>query len=166
VVDLQPGESVLHSSAVVWVGGPGPRPGTLTLTNRAILFEGPVPAGPPGGAGAGPPAMEEGLRRIPLWRCRDAKVAAGPAGPRLELDLLQRSIFFRTPEAAAWAAAINQAKASAPPPPPGAGGGGMAAGPGAGIAARRAAMPKCSYCDSINGPMATRCKSCGAPLAA
>ena len=96
-----------------------------------------------------------------------AKVSVGPAGPRLELDLLQRSIYFHTPEAAAWAAGINQARASAPPPPPGMGaGGGPPPGSPAAIAARRAAMPKCAYCGNINGPMATHCKSCGAPLAA
>jgi hypothetical protein len=166
MVDLQPGETVLRSAAVVWVGGPGPRPGTLTLTNHAVIFEGPVPVGPPGGAAPGPPTLEEGIRRIPLWRCRAARVSPGPAGPRLELDLLQRSIFFRMPDAPAWAAAINQAKAAAPPPPPGALAGGGGASPAAAVAARRAAMPKCAYCGNLSPPMATHCKSCGAPFPA
>ncbi len=166
MVELQPGETVIRSAQVVWVGGPGPRPGTLTLTNRAVIFEGPVPVGPPGAPGAGPPTLEEGIRRIPLWRCRAARVSPGPAGLRLELDLLQRSIFFRTPDPQGWAAAVNQAKATAPPPPPGAGAGPTGPPTGAVIAARRAAMPKCAYCGNLNAPMATHCKSCGAPLPA
>ena len=166
MVDLQPGETVLRSAAVVWVGGPGPRPGTLTLTNRAVIFEGPVPARPPRGAAPGSPALEDGIRRIPLWRCRAARVSMGPAGARLELDILQRSIFFRTPEAPAWAAAVNQARALAPPPPPGAATGGAGTPPAASVAARRAAMPKCAYCGNLNPPMATHCKSCSAPLPA
>jgi hypothetical protein len=166
MVELNPGETVVHSGSVVWVGGGVPRPGTLTLTNHALLFEGPIPVGPPGPPGSGPPALQQGVRRIPLWRCRDAKVSPGPAGPRLELVLLEHSIFFRTPEHPQWAAAINQARATAPPPPPGMAGGGAAANPAAAIAARRAALPKCTYCGTISGAMATKCESCGAPLSA
>lgn len=151
MVELFPGESVIRSGSVAWAGRPGIAPGTLTLTNRAMIYEGPLPAGP------------AGVRRIPLWRCRLARSSPGPAGgPRLELDLLQQSIYFRTPEADAWAQAINLARASAPPPPPGAGAG--AGGGVPNIAAARAAMPKCAYCGGLNAPMATRCKSCGAPL--
>jgi hypothetical protein len=166
MADLQPGETALHSGSVVWVGGPVPRPGTLTLTNRALIFDGPIPAAPPGGLPPGPSsepvAFEDGERRIPLWRCRGAKVSPGPAGLRLEVDLLQRTIFFRTSEPEAWAAAINQARLTAPPLPPGAN------VPGAGVAgfaARGAAMPRCAYCHNLNAPMATHCKNCGAPLA-
>jgi hypothetical protein len=174
MTDLQPGETVVRSASVVWVGGAVPRPGTLTLTNRALIFDGPVPVQGPGGGppapSAGPPVLEEGERRIALWRCRGAKVSPGQAGPRLEVDLLQRVIFFRTAEPQQWAAAINQARATAPPPPPGAmaGAGGPGAGPGAPTAAalqaRRAAMPRCAYCQNLSPPMATHCQSCGAPL--
>jgi hypothetical protein len=80
---------------------------------------------------------------------------------RLEIDLLQRVIFFRTAEPGVWAAAINQARATAPPPPPGTPGVG---GGAPNIAAQRAAMPRCAYCQNLNPPMATHCKTCGAPL--
>jgi hypothetical protein len=26
-------------------------------------------------------------------------------------------------------------------------------------------MPRCAYCQNLNAPMATHCKTCGAPLA-
>jgi hypothetical protein len=165
MVELNPGEVVVRTSSVVWVGGPAPRPGVLTLTNRALIFDGPVPVGPPGGGppapSAGPPQLEEGERRFPLWRCRGAKVSPGPAGMRLEIDLLQRVIFFRTADPGVWATAINQARATAPPPPPGTPGVG---GGAPNVAARRAAMPRCAYCQNLNAPMATHCKTCGAPL--
>jgi hypothetical protein len=80
---------------------------------------------------------------------------------RLEVDLLQWTAFFRTPEPGHWAEAINQARATAPPPPPGANAGGAGA---PNLAAQRAAMPRCAYCGNLNAPMATHCKSCGAPL--
>jgi hypothetical protein len=167
-VELQPGETVIHSAQVVWLGGPGPRPGTLTLTNQALIFEGPVPTAPPGANPNAPSVLAPGVRRIPLWRCREAKSSPGPAGgPRLELDLLQHSIFFRVPDPQAWATGVNQARANAPPAPPGAmagGGGGGGGTSGAAIAARRAAMPRCEYCGNLSPPMATHCKSCGAPL--
>jgi hypothetical protein len=167
MVDLQPGETVIHSAPTVWLGGPGPRQGVLTLTNRAIIFEGPVPTAPPGGAPNAPSVFAPGVRRIPLWRCRQATSSPGPAGgPRLELDLLQHSVFFRVPDPEPWANAVNQARAQAPPAPPGAMAGGGGGGPpsGAAIAARRAAMPRCEYCGNLSGPMATHCTSCGAPL--
>ncbi|MCI4356455.1 MAG: hypothetical protein L3K18_04845 [Thermoplasmata archaeon] len=165
MVELIQGETVLRTGSVGWAGRPGVGPGTLTLTNRAIIYEGPAPVGPPA-AGGGPPQFAPGVRRIALWRCRLARSSPGPqGGPRLELDLLQRSLFFRTPEAQAWADAINNARASAPPPPPGmSAGAGPGAGSGADIAARRAAMPRCDYCGGLNAPMATKCKNCGAPL--
>ena len=160
--NLLPGERVLRTGSVAWAGRPGIAPGTLTLTNRAMIYEGPVPAGPPEGPSVPGGQFEPGARRIPLWRCRAARSSPGPAGgPRLELDLLQHSIFFRTNEPDAWAHAINEARASAPPPPPGGAGGG---GGAPGIAARRAAMSKCAYCGNLNAPMATKCASCGAPL--
>jgi hypothetical protein len=166
LVVLQPGETVVRETPVVWVGPPGPRAGTLTLTNRALIFDGPIVVQPPGGAprgpDSGPPQLEQGERRIPLWRCRGATVSQGPAGIRLEVDFLQWRAFFRTAEPGNWATAINQARATAPPPPPGAN---LGPGGAPGIAAARAAMPRCAYCNNLNAPMATHCKSCGAPLA-
>jgi ribosomal protein L40E len=165
MAQLFPGEVVVRTSPATWVGVPTPRQGTLTLTNRALIFDGPVPVQPPGGGppapSAGPPQLEEGERRFPLWRCQGAKVSPGQVGPRLEVDLLQRVVFFRTAEPQQWASAINQARASAPPAPPGAVG---TPGGAPSLEARRAAMPKCAYCGNLNPPMATHCKTCGAPL--
>ena len=173
--NLLAGESQLRTANVVWAGPEGPRPGTLTLTNQALIFEGPVPQGPPGprpgpfrgppgrfgpprgfGApGPGRPMLAPGVLRIPLWRCRQAVVRPGPEGNVLEVDLLQRSPIFRLPEPEAWAAAINQARATAPPPPPGAMGGGPG-GPG------RAPMPRCEYCGNLSPTGSPKCTSCGA----
>lgn len=168
MVDLIAGETIVRSGPVGWAGRPGLPPGTLTLTSRAIVYEGPVPAGPPGTGAAGPRAFAPGVRRIALWRCRLARSSPGPAGgPRLELDLLQRSLFFHTPDAQIWADAINRARAAAPPPPPGmnaGSGGGAGGGAGGNLPAQRAALPRCDYCGGLNAAMATRCKSCGAPL--
>ncbi|MGA8303599.1 MAG: hypothetical protein WA547_02475 [Thermoplasmata archaeon] len=74
---LKPGETVVRAGAVTWVGPPGPRPGQLTVTNRAMIFEGPIARRPPPattGAPPGPPVVEPGELRIPLWRCRNAAV--------------------------------------------------------------------------------------------
>lgn len=173
MANLLPGENLLRTAAVVWVPLQGPpRNGTLTLTNQALLFEGPLPWGGGGPRrpmmmgprrpmmrpGMGPrPAMAPGLLRIPLWRCRSASAANGPDGPGLTVVLLQRQLFFRVSDAEAFAAAITQARALAPPAPPGA-----LAGPPGGAA--RAAMPRCEYCGQLSAATATTCEHCGAPF--
>jgi hypothetical protein len=157
---LEPGETVLRTGPVVWVGGPqGPRRGVLSVTNHALLFEasGP-PLSPPtlaGATGSGPPREV----RIGLWRCRRATVSSGPRGPVVEVELLARRVFFRVEEPAIWIETINRARATAPPPPPG------AIGPGGGRpGAARAAMPRCDYCGRLSAGTAIRCESCGAPF--
>jgi len=171
MVELHPGEAVVKTGPVRWVGREGERPGTLTLTNRALIFEGPIPQRPPegpmgagsaagrGGGGvqrpAGPPTLIPGTLRIPLWRCRGAAAIPGPSGSDLGIQLLQRSLLLRTNEADAWAPAIRQARASAPPPPPGVMG--MKGAPGA-------ADPPCEHCGKPNPAGSAFCGSCGAPL--
>lgn len=176
MVNLSPGESVQRTNPVTWITPGGPREGVLSLTNQGIIFEGPVPPqgpmgrgpmrpgmgmrGPPGGfrggmSPRGPPPLSEGVLRIPFWRCRNASVAASPQGTRLQLELLQRTLFFQTPEPEAWAASINQLRANAPPPPPGAMGGGMGG---------RAPQPRCDYCGNLSAVGATKCEHCGAPF--
>lgn len=179
MANLQPNESVLKSGAVTWVGPQGPpRTGTLSVTNLALIFEGPIPwggGGPRGPMmgrgpmmrpgprmmrpmmGGGPPPMPPGELRIPLWRCRGATAAAGGPGAGLTVQLLSRQIFFTTENPVEWAAVINQARAAAPPAPPGAMGG-PGAGPG------RAAMPRCEYCGQLSQAAATKCEHCGAPF--
>jgi hypothetical protein len=159
---LEAGEAVLRAGNVTWVGPPGPRPGRLSVTNHALLFEGPIARRPrPGeaGFGMGRPMVEPGELRIPLWRCRSATVATGPRGPVLEVDLLARRVFFRCEDAASWATAINRARASAPPVPPGAleraGRMGAPTGP---------APVRCDYCAHLSAPTATKCETCGAPF--
>ena len=56
MVALESGEAVLKTGPARWVGREGERPGVLTLTNHALIFEGPVPQFPPGG-GMGPGPM-------------------------------------------------------------------------------------------------------------
>lgn len=171
MVQLMPGETSLRSGSASLLGPQGPRPGTLTLTTQALVFEGPGGArgggrrpgfGPrfggrpgfgPRGPGGGGMA---GVLRIPLWRCRNAAVANGPQATALELDLLSRQLFVQTDDAAGWAAAINQARATAPPPPPG------ALAPGGGVG--RAQLPRCDYCGQLSSVNATHCESCGAPF--
>ena len=170
MVTLEAGESVIKTGPVKWVGREGERPGVLTLTNHALLFEGPIPQPPPGAAAgpgpmrrrawaaeraAGPPVLVPGTLRIGLWRCRGAAAIPGPAGSDLGIELLQRSLLFRTTEAEVWAPAIRQARASAPPPPPGVRGMG-----------RRGSAPNrpCDYCGRSSPPRSTRCESCGAPF--
>ena len=162
MVALQPGETVVRTGAVTWVGPPGPRPGHLTVTNHAILFEGPIarrapPAGP--GMPPGPPVVAPGELRIPLWRCRNAAVEQRPAGPILGVDLLHRRIFFRCDDAPGWAAAINEARSHAPPPPPGALERANAPGAGPGRPPKH-----CEYCGHQSPPSAAKCESCGAPF--
>jgi hypothetical protein len=171
MVTLETGESVIKTGPVRWVGREGERPGVLTLTNHAILFEGPIPQalpgagpGPPGPMrgrpwaaqrAAGPPRLVAGTLRIPLWRCRGAASIPGPSGSDLGIQLLQRSLLLRTGEADIWAPAIRQARASAPPPPPG-----MMGGHGAGAPANL----HCEYCDRPSPPGSLKCVSCGAPF--
>src|SRR5208283_4718043 len=170
MVELEPGETVLKTGPVRWVGREGERAGVLTLTNHALIFDGPVPPRPPGAGmgggpmrrrawaaqrGAGPPVLVPGTLRIALWRCRGAAAIPGPSGNDLGVQLLQRSFLLRTSEADAWAPAIRQARASAPPPPPGA----MGAGRG-GVPANL----HCDYCGKQSSPPATRCTTCGAPF--
>lgn len=169
MVALEGGESVIKTGPVRWVGREGERPGVLTLTNHAIVFEGPIPQLPPGGgmgpgmarrrawaAGRmGPPNLAPGILRIPLWRCRGAAAIPGPSGSDLGIQLLQRSFLLRTDEADVWAPAIRQARASAPPPPPGmmrpGGLGGMA-------------NLHCDYCGRSSPVGSPKCVSCGAPF--
>ena len=141
----------------------------MTLTDRALIFEGPVPWAAGGGGpimrgrpgfvqprfGPGPAAgLHAGELRIPLWRCRGASAVPGPSGTGLNLQLLSRQVFFATNEAEAWSAAIEQARLLAPPAPPGA-----LAGAGG-----RAAMPRCEYCGQLSAATATKCEHCGAPF--
>jgi hypothetical protein len=170
MVNLEAGESVVKAGPVRWVGREGERPGVLTLTNHALVFEGPVPERPPGAGlgpgpmrrrawaaqrGAGPPVLVAGILRIPLWRCRGAAAIPGPSGSDLGIQLLQRSIVLRTTEADAWAPAIRKARASAPPPPPG-----MTGGAGAGAPANL----HCDYCGRLSPPASLKCVNCGAPF--
>lgn len=167
MVTLEEGETVIKTGPVRWVGREGERAGVLTLTNHALIFEGPVPQFPPGaGMGpmrrrawaaqrAGPPVLVPGTLRIPLWRCRGAASIPGRSGSDLGVQLLRRSFLLRTTEADGWAPLIRQARASAPPPPPGM----MAAG------GRGNASPlHCDYCGRSNPVGSARCASCGAPL--
>ncbi len=184
---LQPGETLLRTGAVVWVGPQGPpRPGTLSVTNHALIFEGPTPegwGGPPRPMGPGPfrgpgpglrpgmrpgvggPPGEPGVLRIPLWRCRGASVVSTPQGPGLHVQLLQRQIVFTAEGPEQWASVITQARATAPPPPPGAMGGGPGGPRGPpNPGAMRAAMPRCGYCGQLSAVSATKCEHCGAPF--
>lgn len=178
---LQPGENQIRTASVTWVGPPAPRSGTLTLTNQALIWEGPIPPqgggmrpggpmmrpgfrGPMGPMGrgpgwGGPRMMQNGTLRIGLWRCKGATVVPSPqgGGNLLQLQLLSRVLAFQLPEPEAWAASVTQARATAPPPPPGAMGGGPG-GPGG------TAMPRCEYCDHLSPPGSTKCQSCGAPF--
>ena len=159
---LEAGETLVRAGPVTWVGPPGPRPGRLSVTDRALLFEGPIARRPrPGepGFGMGRPIVEPGELRIPLWRCRNAAVAQGPRGPVLEVELLARRVFFRCEDAPAWAVAINQARARAPPPPPGALERARPGGPGGGRP-----MVRCEYCAHLNVAAAAKCETCGAPF--
>jgi hypothetical protein len=163
--------SAIKSGPVAFLGPRGARPGNLTLTAQDLIFDGPMPRGPPMGRPGmggrfggrpgmgprGPGPMEEGELRIPLWRCRQATSRPGPQGPVLELQLLSRVVAFGTNDADAWAAAINQARANAPPPPPGA----MGGGPGAAAAPP---MRRCEYCGRLSPANLAKCENCGAPF--
>lgn len=165
MVALESGETVVRTGPVRWVGREGERPGVLTLTNLALIFEGPIPQFPPGGppgpmrrrAWAGrrgpPPNLAPGTLRIPLWRCRGAAAIPGPGGSDLGIELLQRSFLLRTTEADQWAPAIREARAHAPGPPPGARGAGG-----------NPPDVHCDYCGRLSPPGSTKCTTCGAPF--
>jgi hypothetical protein len=173
MVSLEAGETVIKTGPVRWVGREGERAGVLTLTNHAIVFEGPIPQAPAPGSGtgaapmrrrawaaqrsAGPLTLVQGTLRIPLWRCRGAAAIPGPSGSDLGIQLLQRSLLLRTPEADAWAPAIRQARASAPPAPPGAIGAGR-------FGARE--NRHCDFCGRLSPPASLKCVNCGAPFPA
>jgi len=158
MVLLQSGETPLRSGpAVVYTQG-GPRPGTLTVTNQAIVFEtsgAPPPNGEGWGAGGGPGRNEY---RIGLYRVRQALGAKGPNGPVLQVNLLARVLYIGVDDIPAWAATLTAAQAHAPPPPPE-------------DAARRAmrkggpAPPiRCGYCTRLSPAGSIKCVSCGAPF--
>ena len=153
MVILEPGEVVRRSGAVVWVGPRGPRSGTLTLTNHALLFDS---AASPVAGTTGPGAGEV---RIPLWRCRGASLVRGPrGGAALEVELLARRLVFRTDDIEGWAGAIREARATAPPAPPGAAAG--VGGPGG----ARGALRRCDYCGHLSPSAVPKCATCGAPF--
>jgi len=168
MVTLEAGETVIKSGPVRWVGREGERSGVLTLTNHALLFEGPIPQPPPeAGPGpmgrrawvarrAGPPTLVPGTLRIPLWRCRGAASIPGPSENDLGVQLLRRSFLLRTTDADAWAPAIREARAHAPPPPPGM----MIPG----VAGGASAPVHCDYCGRTSPAGSDRCQSCGAPF--
>ena len=170
MVSLEEGESAIRTGPVRWVGREGERAGVLTLTNHALIFEGPIPQIPPGAAGgpgpmgrrawvargAGPPTLVAGTLRIPLWRCRGAASIPGPSGNDLGVQLLRRSFLLRTTEADAWARAIRQARSTAPPPPPGIMVPGRTGGGAPSI--------HCDYCGRSSPAGSDRCRSCGAPF--
>jgi hypothetical protein len=164
MVTLQSGETVLRSGQVAWLGQRGPRSGKLTLTNQALIFEGPIPrqrpgAGPGGRWGPAARPLVQGELRIGLWRCKNATPSSGPRGPVLDVELLHRHLFFQVDNVPAWAQIITTARGSAPPAPPGALER-LAGGPGG----TPASMPRCEYCGHLSPATATRCESCGAPF--
>ena len=162
MVLLQSGETPMRSGPVVVQTQAGPRQGTLTVTNMALVFEAngaPPPPGDGWGPGGGPGANEY---RIGLWRVRQALGAKGPNGPVLQVNLLKRVLYLQVDDINAWAKAVNDAQAHAPPPPPE-------------VAERRAmkqaakmgapALPRrCSYCGRLSPAASTKCDSCGAPF--
>jgi hypothetical protein len=156
--NLDAGERVLKTGPVVWVTPQGGRSGVLSITDRAMIFEGPVPPPDPNrrpGAPRppGPVTLVQGQMRIGFWRCRNASVSGGAGGGMLDLELLRRHIFFQVADAPSWAAVINEARLHAPPGPPGAMG-----GPGG------SRQPRCEFCGNLSPAGSTRCESCGAPF--
>ncbi len=157
---LEPGETILRTGTVGWIGGEGTRSGTLSLTNRALIFEGPVPQGAPGpGRRGSPPTFAPGVMRIGLWRCRNASVTTWQQSTVLDLELLQRHIYFQVDDPNAWSAEVNRARVTAPPPPPR-----VAERAGLNVAARGPAMTRCPFCGNASPAGSTRCASCGAPF--
>jgi len=79
---------VIKSGPVRWVGREGERPGILTLTNRALVFEGPVPQVPPGASRSGPDASQsvgspaDGGTPRPRPRCSPHPALALPRSGR------------------------------------------------------------------------------------
>jgi hypothetical protein len=158
MVFLQSGETPLRSGPAVVMTQAGPRPGTLTVTNFAIVFEtsgAPPPNGEGWGPGGGPAGNEY---RIGLWRVRQALGAKGPSGPVLQVNLLARVLYFQIDDIAGWAAVLTQAQAHAPPRPP----------EDAAKRAQRKGLPpppvRCQYCGQLSPPGSTKCQSCGAPF--
>lgn len=158
MVLLRSGETPIVSGRAIVHTQAGPRAGTLTLTNLAIVFETPG-APPPPGDGWGPPGgPSTNEYRIGLWRVRQALGAKGPNGLILQVNLLARVLYIQVDDIPGWAAALTEALAHAPPPPPE-------------VQARRAqrkGMPapptRCSYCGQLSPAGSTKCASCGAPF--
>jgi hypothetical protein len=161
MVLLQAGETPLRSGAVVVQTKTGPRQGTLTLTNMALVFE-VAGAPPPPGDGWGPAGGPGGNEyRIGIWRVRQALGAKGPNGPILQVNLLSRVLYFQVDDIGAWASVIGEAQAHAPPPPQE-------------VLDRRAmkkagagAPPpprRCGYCGRLSPATSTKCDTCGAPF--
>jgi hypothetical protein len=158
MVLFQSGETPIRSGPAVVLTQAGPRPGTLTLTNVAIVFE-TAGAPPPPGEGWGSPGGPGGNEyRIGLWRVRQSLGAKGPHGPVLQVNLLARVLSFQVDDIPGWAAVLTEAQTHAPPPP-------------AEVQARRAmkkggpAPPtRCSFCSRLSPAGSTKCASCGAPF--
>jgi|HubBroStandDraft_1064217.scaffolds.fasta_scaffold59318_3 hypothetical protein len=158
MVLLQSGEAPIRSGPVVVQTQGGPRPGTLTVTNFALVFES-SGAPPPQGEGWGPaggPSSNE--YRIGLWRVRQALGAKGPGGAVLQVNLLSRVLYLQVDDIPGWAAAVTEARAHAPPAPPE-------------VAARKAMKQggppppvRCGYCTRLSPAGSTKCTSCGAPF--
>ncbi len=156
MVLLQSGEAPFRSGAAVVQTGAGPRPGTLTVTNQAIVFESsgaPPPQGEGWGKGGGPAGNEY---RIGLYRVRQALGAKGPGGPVLQVNLISRVLYIQVDDIPGWAAVVSEAQSHAPPPPPD-------------VEARKAmkkggpAPPlRCGYCTQLSPAGSTKCTSCGA----
>jgi hypothetical protein len=158
MVLLQSGETPIRSGAAVVQTQGGPRPGILTVTNQAIVFE-VTGAPPPPGEGWGPPGGPASNEfRIGLYRVRQAVGAKGPSGPVLQVNLISRVLNIQVDDIPGWSTALTEARAHAPPPSPEA-------------LARRAmrkggpAPPaRCGYCSQLSPAGSTKCVSCGAPF--
>ncbi|HXQ48821.1 MAG TPA: hypothetical protein VN842_03465 [Thermoplasmata archaeon] len=158
MVLFQSGETPIRSGAAVVLTQAGPRPGTLTLTNVAIVFETTGAPPPPGEGWGSPGGAGANEYRIGLWRVRQALGVKGPNGPVLQVNLLARVLSFQVDDIPGWAAVLTEARAHAPPPP-------------ADVQARRAmkkggpAPPtRCAFCSQLSPAGSTKCASCGAPF--
>ncbi|MFI5417559.1 MAG: hypothetical protein ACHQ2Y_01490 [Candidatus Lutacidiplasmatales archaeon] len=145
---LAAGEVVVLQGPVTRWHPEGTRPGVLTLTNQRLVFE----AQFPGDSGGG--ATVRTTIDAPLARIRNAGLVPAAGGaPQLEVELPKQRGIFRTPEAAAWLAAISKARSTAP-----------AFGGGPGATGAPAVMLRCRYCGNLNPPTSTKCGSCGAGI--
>jgi hypothetical protein len=92
MVTLEPGETMLKTGPVRWVGREGERAGVLTLTNHALIFEGPVPQFPPG-SGMGPGPMRRrawaAQRGGPPWFRAPYASRCGAVGERRRSPVLR-----------------------------------------------------------------------------